>query len=80
MEHRSTKHTATYIPISSGYMGQLLDWPEADADLLGAAAYGKGCQTEQSQTGDQDGDKSARQDDLLPTLILRQSMQESGSP
>lgn len=29
MEHQSIKHyTATYVPISSGYMGQLLDWPE----------------------------------------------------
>ena len=29
MEHKSVKHyTATYIPIPSGYLGQLLDWPE----------------------------------------------------
>ena len=29
MEQRAIKHyTATYIPIPSGYMGQLLDWPE----------------------------------------------------
>lgn len=29
MEYPSIKHyTATYVPIPSGYMGQLLDWPE----------------------------------------------------
>lgn len=29
MAHRSIKHyTATYVPIPSGYMGQLLGWPE----------------------------------------------------
>jgi len=29
MENRTIKHyTATYVPIPSGYMGSLLDWPE----------------------------------------------------
>lgn len=29
MESKSVKHhTATYVPIPSGYLGQLLDWPE----------------------------------------------------
>lgn len=29
MEHPAIKHyTATYVPIPSGYLGQLLDWPE----------------------------------------------------
>ncbi len=28
MEKSSKHYTATYVPIPSGYMGQLLDWPE----------------------------------------------------